>query len=250
MVAVVTGASSGIGCDIAKQLSNKGYDLILVGRQTDKLNELKHELHTKCEILSIDLSLRESCFTLYEMVKDKDVQILVNSAGYGSYNEFLENPLEDDLNLIQLNVETVHILTKLFLKDFIKKDVGYILNVASSAGLLPGGPLLSTYYASKSYVISLSEAIYEELKRSKSNVAISILCPGPVNTNFSNRAGVQFAINGISSKAVADVAVKGLFKKKLIIVPGFHIKAGLFLTRFISSKFLLKITYSLQKSKK
>lgn len=140
-------------------------------------------------------------------------------------------------------------MTKLFLIDFKARNSGYILNVASSAGVLSGGPLLSSYYGSKAYVVRLSEAIYEELQREKSNVSISILCPGPVDTNFNNRAGVNFAAKGLKSIDVANYAIKGMFNKKLLIFPGVNVKLGVFFKRFVSERFLLKLTYQFQKSK-
>ena len=151
--------------------------------------------------------------------------------------------------MIDLNIKAVHTLTKLFLKDFKKKNSGYILNVASSAGFMPG-PLMSTYYASKAYVLNLSQAIYEELKKEKSNVSISVLCPGPVDTEFNKVAGVSFAIKPKTSKEVAQYAIKKMLQNKLIIVPGTSVKLGIFATRFIPRKLLLKIAYNFQSKKK
>ena len=150
--------------------------------------------------------------------------------------------------MIDVNVRAVHILTKLFLRDFIRRDSGIILNVASSAGFMPG-PLLSTYYATKNYVLRLSEAIYEELRRKKSKVKISVLCPGPVNTEFNKVAKVKFAVNGISSQMCAKTAVDGALNGKLIIIPGGMIKVGLFFRRFVPEKMMLKMAYGFQRRK-
>ncbi len=250
MKALITGASSGIGRDMAEVLSLKGYDLILVARQKDKLLELKNKLKTKVQVIDLDLSNPESCYILYEKTKNESIDILINNAGYAIFGEFSSTSLETEMNMIDLNIKAVHILTKLFLKDFKEKDQGYILNVASSAGVLSGGPLLSSYYASKSYVVRLSEAIYEELRREKSRVSISILCPGPVDTNFNSRAGVNFAVKGLISSDVARYAIDQMFKRKLLIFPGMRVKLGIFVKRFVSEKTILKFVYNFQNSKR
>ena len=150
--------------------------------------------------------------------------------------------------MIDVNVKALHILTKLYLKDMKKRDSGTILNVASSAAFFPG-PLLSSYYASKSYVYKLSLAINEELKRCKSNVKISVLCPGPVATNFNNRAGVTFSVKPLTSYYVADYALKKCLKGKTVIIPSLTMKLGKFFSHFVSDKFIAKITYNIQKKK-
>ena len=150
--------------------------------------------------------------------------------------------------MIDVNIRAVHILTKLFLRDFIERDRGIILNVASSAGFMPG-PLLSTYYATKNYVLRLTEAIYEELRRRGSHVKISALCPGPVNTEFNRVAKVKFAVDGISSEKCAKTAIDGAIMGKLIIIPGAMMKAGLFFRRFVPEKTLLKLAYGFQHRK-
>ena len=150
--------------------------------------------------------------------------------------------------MIELNVKTVHTLTKLFLKDFVKKDKGYILNVASSAAFMPG-PLMATYYATKAYVLHLTESVNEELRRKKSNVYIGALCPGPVNTNFNKVADVQFALKGLSSEYVAKYAVDKLFKGKFYIVPGWKIKLARFGAKIAPNNLVAKICYNMQRRK-
>jgi short-subunit dehydrogenase len=150
--------------------------------------------------------------------------------------------------MIDLNIKALHVLTKKFLADFQKRNSGYIMNVASSAAFLPG-PLLSSYYASKAYVQRLSLAIYEELRQSKSNVRICVLCPGPVDTEFNKTAGVTFNLKALSSAKVAKFAIDRMFKGKLVIIPGFIIRMGVFFQRFLPTKSLLKISYNIQKSK-
>lgn len=248
MKALITGASSGIGRDIARYLSELGYNLIVVARNFEKLNELKQELKTDVEIISLDLSDEKACFRLYEQVKEQKIDILINNAGFGVFGPFDESDIHKELNMIDINIKAVHILTKLFLKDFKKRNYGYILNVSSAAAFFPG-PLMSSYYASKSYIFRLTLAIHEELRREKSNVYIGVLCPGPVNTNFNNRAGVTFNLKGLSSETVAKYAIREMFKDKLIIIPGNMIKTGYILSKFSSVKLLLKISYHIQKRK-
>ena len=249
MKALITGASSGIGRDMARYLAHKGWDLILVARREDRIKELKKELSgVEIRCIVTDVGKADDCFALYDMVKDENVDMLINNAGFGLAGEFTKTDLDTELNMIDVNVRAVHILTKLFLRDFVERDSGVILNVASSAGFMPG-PLLSTYYATKNYVLRLTEAIYEELRRKGSRVKISALCPGPVNTEFNKVAKVKFAVDGISSEICAKTAIDGALSGKLIIIPGGMMKAGLFFRRFAPEKMLLKLAYGFQKRK-
>ena len=175
--------------------------------------------------------------------------MLVNNAGYGLFGKFDETDLEDEVNMINVNVTALHILTKLFLRDFKKKDHGTILNVASAAGFM-SGPLMAAYYASKNYVLKLSVAIYEELRRDHSNVSITILCPGPVDTNFNNRAGVSFSVKPITADYAAGYALKKAFNGKLFAIPGLTVQLGTFASRFLPDKLLAAIVYNIQKAKK
>ena len=248
MKALITGASSGIGRDMARVLANEGYELILVARRKDRLEELKKELNTKVEVMTMDLSSTFNCVKLYNKVKKQNIDILINNAGFGLFGEFSDINLDKELDMIDLNIKGVHTLTKLFLEDFKKKDQGYILNVASASGFMPG-PLMATYYATKNYIVSLTMAIYEELKREKSNVVVSVLCPGPVNTEFNTVADVKFKIKSKSSEEVANYAIKKMFNEKLIIVPGIKMKLLIFLTRLVPRKLILKIVYNIQRRK-
>jgi short-subunit dehydrogenase len=248
MKALITGASSGMGADMARVLVSEGYEVILVARRKTKLEKLVKELGDKATFIVKDISSTYNCMELYNEVKNENIDILINNAGFGMFGNFNETNLEKELDMIDLNVKSLHTLTKLFLKDFIKKDQGYILNVGSSAGFMPG-PLMATYYATKNYVVSLTLGIYEELKKQGSNVSISCLCPGPVDTEFNKVARVHFSIKGLNSMDVAKYAIKKMFDEKLIIVPSLSMKLGLFFTRFISRKSLLKITYNIQERK-
>lgn len=246
MKALITGASSGIGRDIAKELNKKGYELILVARNLEKLKQVKSELGTNVEIVEMDISKEENCKILHE--KYKDVDILINNAGFGDCGNFTKTDLQKELQMINTNIIAYHILTKLYLQDMQKKDKGKILNVASIAGFMPG-PLMATYYSTKAYVVRLSEAIREELKREKSKVQISILCPGPVDTNFNKIADVEFALKGLSSKYVAKYAVKNLLKGKFYIVPGWKIKLARFASKITPNNIVAKVSYNMQKRK-
>ena len=215
----------------------------------ERLEEIKNEITgVSVETIECDVSTEENCTKLYNSVKDKGVDMLVNNAGFGLAGEFLSTDLNKELNMIKTNVVAVHMLTKLFLKDFAEKDRGIILNVASSAAYM-AGPYLSTYYATKNYVRRLTEAVYRELKEKNSNVSVSVLCPGPVNTEFNDVANVKFALKGLSSEYVARYAIEKALKGKLYIIPGLQMKLGVFLLRFIPNKLMLKISAHIQKKK-
>ncbi len=248
MKALITGASSGIGCDMAKFLSSLGYDLIVVARRKTRLEKLKKELPTNVDIIVSDLSSTFNCMKLYESVKNEDIDIVINNAGFGLAGEFSDTKLEKELDMIDLNIKAVHTLTKCFLNDFKKKNKGYILNIASSAAFQPG-PLMATYYATKVYVLNLTTAIYEELRREKSNVYVGCLCPGPVDTEFNKVAKVEFKLPGLSSEYVAKYAIKKMFKRKLVIIPGTQMKLVYYASKLVPRKLKLKITYNIQRRK-
>lgn len=248
MKALITGASSGIGKDMARYLSSLGYDLILVARRKTYLENLKKELSTNVKIIPYDLAVQDNLDNLWNEVKDEDIDLLVNNAGFGLFGEFDKTDLDREFEMIDVNIKALHYLTKNFLIKFKKEDKGRILNVASSAGFM-AGPKLSTYYASKNYVLRLSEAIYEELKVAKSNVHISCLCPGPVDTEFNKVAHGEFHTKSLTSEYVAKYAIDHSLKNKLYIIPSFRMKAAIFLTRLVPRKLLLKIAYLIQDRK-
>jgi short-subunit dehydrogenase len=248
MKALVTGASSGIGKDIAIYLSELGYDIILVSRDKEALDRVSKSIKTKTKVIDMDLSNIDNCKKLYEMTKKYNIDILINDAGFGLFGKFNDMDLDKELNMIDLNIKALHTLTKLFLKDMKDKNHGYILNVASSASFLPG-PLMTTYYATKAYVLRLTEAIYEELKVDKSSVVVSCLCPGPVKTNFNKVANVKSDLKSLTSRYVSKYAIDKMFKKKLIIIPGLYIKLSYIFSRFIPTKLLLKVAYHIQRKK-
>lgn len=248
MKALITGASSGIGQEIARELAARGYELILVARRRDRLEALSRALTVKCRIIEADLSDPEQCKMLYCRARSEDLDILVNNAGFGLCGPFAVTSLDRDLEMIRTNIVAVHILTKLFLHDFRIKNHGYILNVASSAGFM-AGPLMATYYATKSYVLRLTEAIREELRREGSAVQISALCPGPVNTEFNNVAEVKFSLPGMNAKTCAKVAVREMLRGRPVIVPGIGMKATIAARRLAPEWLLPRITYHIQHNK-
>ena len=248
MKALITGASSGIGKNMAYVLANKGIDLILVARNKEEMLKIKENVKVNVLVIELNLLKEKNVFKLYEMCKDENIDILINNAGFGLFGIFTEADLTRELEMIDLNIKAYHILTKLFLKDFVEKDKGYILNVASSAGFM-AGPRLSTYYATKNYVLKLTMAINEELRQSGSNVVVSALCPGPVNTNFNKVAMGEFSIKEASPKYVAAYAIDKMFKKKMIIVPTLRIKLGIFLLRLIPYRLQLIYCYHIQGKK-
>ncbi len=248
MKALITGASSGIGRDMARHLSSLGWEIILVGRNDERLNEVAESINTKSQVITLDLSKDGAPQKLYSMCKGMNIDMLINNAGFGLFGEFDKSDLNSELEMINVNIKAVHILTKLFLFDFKKRDYGYILNVASSAAYMPG-PLLSTYYATKAYVLRLTNAIAQELKESKSKVSISVLCPGPVNTDFNNRAGVVFSIKPISSEYVAKYAIDKALAGNHVIIPTAKIKMCCALASIVPNSILSPIVYRIQKKK-
>ncbi|MCI5911092.1 MAG: SDR family oxidoreductase [Oscillospiraceae bacterium] len=248
MLAVITGATSGIGKKMSEYLYEKGWNLILTGRNREVLANLEKKYNGKAETIALDMSYENDVYRLYDFCKEKDVDMIVNNAGFGIFGEFEKTDLKKEIELINVNVKAVHILTKLFLQKFCKKNKGIILNVASSAGFLPG-PLLSSYYASKNYVTSMTLAISEELRRKKSNVKICMLCPGPVDTEFNNRAGVVFSVKPISAEYAAKYAINQALKGKTIIIPGTMVRLGVVFSKFVPKKLLCRVTYNIQKKK-
>ena len=247
MKALITGASSGIGLEMAKYLSSLGHELILVANNEKKLNDVKDVMTTNTKVYCYDLSVMNNCFLLYDKVKDEKIDIVINNAGYGIFGDYEMNNIDREMNMVDLNVKCLHILTKLFVNN---ENTKYIMNVASSAGLMKGGPLMSGYYATKSYVCSYLFALYEELRRRGVDKHISVLCPGPVNTNFNKVANVKFNIKSLEAPEVAKYAIDKMFKNKLLIIPGTTVRLGVFFSRFLPLKTLLKITYKIQDKKR
>lgn len=247
--ALITGATSGIGLQMAVYLHKQGWELCLSGRNEKILKHMAEKFGNNTKYIALDLSESGTAEKLYAFCKDTRIDFLINNAGFGIYGDFTETDLEQELALIEVNIKAVHILTKLFLNDFVKRDSGYILNVASSAGFM-AGPKLSSYYASKNYIVRLSTAIREELRRKHSHVHISVLCPGPVDTNFNNRAGVSFSIRPITPKYAAICGIDGALAGQGIIIPTLGIKLSVYCTKFLPETLTNMFVYELQKRKK
>ncbi len=239
MIALVTGASAGIGRDIARSLAMHGIDLIITARRGDRLAELKKELTEKhgvrVKAITADLTSVEQCKELHRRVQKYNIDILVNNAGMGVFGDFTKTDLDRELDMLHLNIRAFHILFKLFLQDFEKRGGGYILNTASSAGFFPG-PMFSSYYASKAYVVRMTQAVNEELRHKRSGVFLSVLCPGPVETEFFDGAGVRFSMPPQSSEYVAEYAVREMFAGRLIIAPSMAVRAGIALGKLAPDK--------------
>ena len=246
--ALITGASSGIGLEMAKILAKEGHELILVARDKERLQKIQDKLGAKVKIIVADLSNESKLKEVYIVTKNEKIDILINNAGFGDCGYFDETDLSKEMEMINVNIKALHVLTKLFLKDMKKRNSGYILNVASMASFAPG-PLMATYYATKSYVLRLTTSIYEELRRVNSKVVVSCLCPGPVKTNFNKVANVKFSVKQLSAEEVAECGIRGMFNHKLIIVPGFKMKVVRFLTAIAPTKLAARIAYKIQKKK-
>ena len=246
MKALITGASSGIGRDMAKELAKRGYSVILVARDNKKLEEVAEEIknnyNVEVKFIQKDLSNKQNCINLYNELKNENIDILINNAGFGVHGNFAETDLDKEINMLDTNVMAVHILMKLFLQDMVKRNSGKILNVSSMAAFAPG-PLMAGYYSSKAYVYRLSECVKTELKMAKSNVKISVLCPGPVRTNFNKVANVNFAEPSLSSDVVAKYAIKKRLKGKFTIVPGNLMKITRFFEKILPHNWVSYVSY-------
>lgn len=248
MRALITGASSGIGRQMALQLAERGYELTLVARREDRLRALAAEVDVPCEIITADLSNPDEVKRVYRTARGADLEVVINNAGFGLFGNFAETDLSRELEMISTNIVAVHILTKLFLRDFRRRDHGYILNVASSAGFM-AGPLMATYYATKNYVLRLTQAIREELRQEGSAVQIAALCPGPVDTEFNDVANVHFSIRPLSAEDVAAYGLRGLFMGRGILVPGCMMRLTLTARRLVPDALTTRITYHVQHRK-
>ena len=248
MKALITGASSGLGREFAYILSDMGYDLILVARRKPSLEQLKKDFKTNVEVINMDLASTFNCVKLHDKLKNEAIDIVINNAGFGMLGRFTDTKLEKEMDMIDLNIKAVHTLTKLFLIDMNKRKKGYILNVASSAAFTPG-PLMDTYYATKSYVYNLTLGIKEELRKEGSNIYIGCLCPGPVDTEFNKVAKVEFSIKSLQPDYVAKYTINKMFKRKSVIIPSMKMKLTYIAIKILPLNILLKITYGIQKSK-
>ena len=252
---LITGASSGIGSDLARLFASDGHNLLLVARSLDKLNALKAELESKhpikVTVFAKDLTQPSAAQAVFTFAQNNDitVDILVNNAGFGDWGLFSESSLQKQRELIQLNIAALTELTHYFLKPMISQKSGKILNVASIASFMPG-PKMSVYYASKAYVRSFTEALSVELKGT--GVTTTALCPGPVKTAFWKVAQAEnsslsrhmfFAESGF----IARYGYKCLMRGKVLAIPGFSVRAAVLLTKLLPRSLVRNLVYKVQK---
>jgi uncharacterized protein len=229
--ALITGASGGIGYELAVLLAQDGYDCILVARSRDKLSELgsrlERDYHVKTLVIARDLGKPSAVDEVYEEVTAASmaVDILVNNAGYPVFGLFTDTHLQAEVDMLQVNVVALTALTKLFLRGMIERRSGRILNLASTAAFEPG-PLMAVYYASKAYVLSFSEALANELRGT--GVTVTALCPGPTRTGFQERGAMQDSrlVKGTiaDARSVAIAGYRALMRGKTLVIPGFSNK--------------------------
>ena len=256
---LITGASSGIGYEFAKIYAKKGYNLVITARRKNNLDRIKQELESFdtaicVDIIVLDLSKQNSAKELYEVVKQRGIliDILINNAGFGVYGNFIETDIEKEIDMIELNIKSLVVLTKLFLKDMVSRNNGTIINVASTAAFQPG-PLMSVYYASKSFVLSFTEAIRNEVR--DTNVNISVLCPGPTDTEFEKSASLEESslftkLKVMKPEKVAIIGYKGVNRNKSVIIPGILNNILITFNKIIPRALVINIVRKLQESKK
>ncbi|HSR05349.1 MAG TPA: SDR family oxidoreductase [Proteiniclasticum sp.] len=252
--ALITGATSGIGLEIALNFARDGINLILVARTENKLIEIKEKIESEYGIevliLAKDLTREEAPDEIYEEVEKRGIRVdfLINNAGFGSFGRLKDTDYETEKDLVKLNVLSLLQMNKLFVPLMAARHYGYVMNVASLAAFMPG-PVMANYYASKAYVLSLSEAMHEELKQD--GIKVTALCPGPVRTNFQERAQLQKTDTAKSflmeAKKVADVGYLGLFRGKAIVVPGTFEKMVPVITKLLPRCLVRKVSFLSQK---
>lgn len=251
---LITGCTSGIGKSLAYVFARNNHHLILVSRNINKLNELKEELlsnfNVDIKVLSIDLSETDSALKIYDYTVNNNlnVEIIINNAGSGIYGEFLDNDLNKVHNMLNLNINTLVDMCHYYGNYFKNKKEGTIINIASTGAFVPG-PYMAGYYASKAFVLSLSEALSMELK--KYNINVCCVCPGPTKTEFFDKScegkyDLLKNVKAMNSDEVARIIYKSFLKKKVVTIPGFKNKLGVFGIRFISRRLTRKILYNIQ----
>lgn len=245
--ALITGASSGIGYEFALRLDSLGYNTIIVARRESKLIELKNKLKNESIIITSDLSNIDSCKELLNKASNYDIDLFINNAGFGDFNLFKDANTSKIIEMVDVNVKALTYLMKGIIDQFIPKNRGLIINVSSIAGFLPGGPYMSVYYATKSYVTSLTRGVAFELKNT--NVRVKALTPGPVRTEFNDVANCKFSINSISKEKCVNYAIKKMNKKGIIIAPSLGVRITALFSRFVPTNLLIKICSHAQKKK-
>lgn len=254
-VALVTGASKGIGLELAREHALRGGDLVLVARSQDRLEEIRDQFEAEYKVsvrvLPEDLTDPSSPPRIWAALQAEGVEVatLINNAGFGGHGKFHQRPLEEELSMVELNISALTALTHLFLSPMVARGKGRVLNVASTAGFLPG-PLQAVYYATKAYVLSFSQAISEELRGT--GVSVTALCPGPVRTEFVERAeleGVNAFMRSNSAENVAKVGYRGMEKQKRVVIDDWLLSLSLnWIVPFLPRGLLLRVSrYSMEK---
>ena len=247
-IALITGASAGIGAELAKVFAARGHDLVLVARNESQLREVAGEcerLGAKSHVLPADLSLPQAPSVIHERLRADGihVDVLVNNAGFGTHGEFAAIDADADLRMLQVNIVALTHLTKLFLRDMVDRRAGKILNVASTAAFQPG-PLMASYYASKAYVLSFSEAIAVECR--PYGITVTALCPGPTLTEFQKRAGIEtsrlFRKGAMDARTVALAGFDGLMRGRRIVIPGAANRLMVALVPFAPRSLVTRVT--------
>lgn len=250
---LVTGATSGIGKEIAKCFAINGYNLIIVARHKNELEktsaEFRKQYSADVSYIVADLSIPGEAVRVYEALQGRQVHVLVNNAGYAPFGPFIDNEMDQVLGAIRLNIESLTHLTKLILPGMLDQRWGRILNVSSTAAFEPG-PLMAVYYATKAYVLSFSQALRDELKGS--GVTVSTLCPGPTETMFQKKTpfGKTKLIKVLGMSKADDVARQayiGLMDGDAIIIPGFRNKFAAFLGRHSPRSIVVPLMHKLHK---
>lgn len=244
MLAVITGASSGLGKEFALQLDKMGYETVLVARREDKLNSIKQQLKNKCTVMALDLSIMENCQKLFDAFPDAD--ILINNAGFGKFGAIKDSDIMQDIQMININITAQYLLQKLYLARFIKRGKGRILNTASAAAFM-AGPYFALYYASKSFAMRASQAAHREAKGT--GVTVSAFCPGSVATEFNSVANTTSSSKPITAEYAVKYALKKMFKGKALIIPTFKIKAAFVMSKLLPEPLLTEFSYHTQKKR-
>lgn len=243
---LITGASSGLGKELAKLYAKDNNNLILVARNESKLNEVKKEIlelyNVECDIISADLSVKEEWERIYNYTKNKGyfVNNLVNNAGFGDRTDFLEMDIDFQIKMTEVNCNSALYFTRMYLEEMVEKNEGHIINVASIAAFLPG-PYMATYHATKGYLLLLGEAISYEIR--KTNVKLLTLCPGPFNSDFVSKAHNDYTfkkIKPIEASEVAKFGYKKSLQGKSVAIVGFKNKLSIFATRLAPRSFVTK----------
>ncbi|HWC00189.1 MAG TPA: SDR family oxidoreductase [Bryobacteraceae bacterium] len=253
-IALITGATTGIGYELARCFAADGYELVLVARDAARLEEVAREMGTisrsPVRVISADLARPDSAWTIFEQVKTVDC--LVNNAGFGVLGPFTDSNLSQELEMIQVNATSLVHLTKLFLKGMRERGGGRILNVASTAAFQPG-PLMAVYYASKAFVLSFSEAIAEELRGS--GITVTVLCPGPTATEFVKRARMEGTrlfrdklLGLMSAREVAEMGYQAMMNGRVVVIPGLLNRLGVQVLRISPRAMVRRVARLLQES--